>query len=123
MAAPNRIDRINEEIRRALSDLLRELKDPRLHAGMLSIVRCDTTADLRWCKVYVSAFGVEDMRALKKGLESAKGFLRRELGARVDLRYTPELVFVLDDSIAAAARLSSLLKTLVPEEEGAADDD
>lgn len=114
----NRVERISEEIARELSSLLREVKDPRLAQGMLSVVRCQATNDMRWCKVYLSALGDWDEKALKQGLKSCSGFLRRELAHRLRLRYTPELTFLLDDSIAHGAHIAAVLNTLdIPEDD------
>ena len=101
----NRIGRINEEIQRELSALLRTLKDPRLQGGLLTITHVDTTGDLRWCKVYVSALDKSQEKEMLKGLKSATGYLRRELGAAVQLRYTPQLEFIADDSIQHGAHI------------------
>lgn len=108
----NRIGRINEEVMRELARLLPTVKDPRLGGGLLSIVRCEVTNDLRWCKVYLSTLGQFDMKELKKGLKSCSGYLRRELAHSLRLRYTPELVFVLDDSIQEGAHINQLLHQL-----------
>ena len=113
--AGTRIQRINEDIQRELSALLRNVKDPRLHQGMLSITGVDTTGDLRYAKVYISVLGEFDAKELKKGLKSAAGYFRRELGSRLNLRYTPELIFELDSSIARGAHISRLLNELEAE--------
>ena len=110
--AGNRNARINEEIMKALSEILPTVKDPRLQGCMLSIVRCEATPDLRWCKVYVSALGSYDAKELKRGFKSVSGFLRRELAHMLTLRYTPELVFELDDSISYGVHISKLLNAL-----------
>ncbi len=110
--AKNRLDRINEEVMRELAKLLPQVKDPRVSGPMLSIIRCETTNDLRWCKVYLSVYGEYDERALRKGLLSCSGFLRYSLARAIDLRYTPELVFMLDDSIAHGAHISKVLDGL-----------
>lgn len=114
MMASNRIGRINEEIRKELSALLRTVKDPRVAEAMLTITHVDTTTDLRQCKVYISALNCKDEKELMKGLKSAAGFLRRELGSRVDLRYTPELFFIADDSIAYGAHILDMLNHVKP---------
>ena len=106
----NRIGRINEEIQRELSALLRTLKDPRLQGGLLTITHVDTTSDLRWCKVYVSALDKSQEKEMLKGLKSAAGYLRRELGAAVQLRYTPQLEFIADDSIQHGAHILQMLR-------------
>lgn len=112
--ASNRIGRINEEIRKELSALLRTVKDPRVAEAMLTITHVDTTTDLRQCRVYISALNCKDEKDLMKGLKSAAGFLRRELGSRVDLRYTPELFFIADDSIAYGAHILDMLNHVKP---------
>ncbi len=106
----NRIGRINEEIQRELSNQFRRLKDPRVSAGMVSIIRVDTTGDLRYARVYVSALDKSREKEVLKGLKSASGFLRRELGRALQLRYTPELQFVADDSIQQGAHILELLR-------------
>ena len=106
----NRIGRINEEIQRELSALLRTLKDPRLQGGLLTITHVDTTSDLRWCKVYVSALDKSREKEMLKGLKSAAGYLRRELGAALRLRYTPQLAFEADDSIQHGAHILQMLR-------------
>ena len=108
--ASNRIGRINEEIQRELSDQFRRLKDPRVSSGMVSITRVDTTGDLRYAKIYVSALDKSKEKDILKGLKSASGFLRRELGHALQLRYTPELQFVADDSIQYGAHILEVLR-------------
>ena len=113
--ASNRIGRINEEIQRELADQLRRLKDPRVsQVGMVSITRVDTTSDLRYARVYISALNCRDEKGLMKGLKSASGYLRHELGQKVDLRHTPELQFIMDDSIAHGAHILDLLSHVKP---------
>ena len=110
--ASNKIQRINEDIQRELSGLLRNVKDPRLQQGMISITGVDTTGDLRYSKIYISILGSYDEKELKKGLKSASGYLRREIGNRLNLRYTPELIFELDPSLIRGAHISKLLNDL-----------
>ena len=112
--ASNRIGRINEEIRKELSALLRTVKDPRVSEGMLTITHVDTTSDLRYARVNISALRCDDERALLKGLKSASGYLRHQLGQAIDLRYTPELQFFMDDSIAHGAHILDLLNHAKP---------
>jgi ribosome-binding factor A len=109
--ANNRIGRINEEIQRELSTLIRSVKDPRVK-GLISITGVDTTPDLRYAKVYVSVLDKSDVNEVIKGLKSAGGYLRRELGSAISLRYTPELVFERDDSIDKGAHILTLLENL-----------
>ena len=106
----DRIDRISEEVRKALDKIIREeVKDPRVN-GTWSITRAEVTRDLRYCKVRVSILE-EDKRAdLMKALKSASGFIRRELSHEVDLRYTPELIFESDTNIEYASHIDQLLK-------------
>ena len=106
----NRIGRINEEIQRELSGHLRTLKDPRLQSGLLTITHVDTTSDLRYARVFVSALDKSREKEMLKGLKSAGGYLRRELGAALQLRYTPELQFVADDSIEQGAHILEMLR-------------
>lgn len=107
--ASNRINRINDEIQRELADQLRNLKDPRV-SGMVSITRVDTTNDLRYARVYVSALDKDREKDVLRGLKSASGFLRRELGHALQLRCTPELQFIGDDSIRHGAHILELLR-------------
>ena len=108
--ASNRIARINEEIQRQLSADIRRLKDPRVSgSGMVSVTRVDTTGDLRYAKIYVSVLDKSREKDVLKGLKSAGGFLRRELGSALGLRYTPELIFEADDSIAYGAHILEVM--------------
>ena len=107
--ANNRIGRINEEIQRELSTLIRSVKDPRV-TGMIFITAGDTTPDLKYAKIYVSMLDKSDCTQVLKGLKSAAGWLRRELGHSLNLRYTPELTFVRDDSIDQGAHILDLLR-------------
>lgn len=117
--ASNHIQRINDDIQFALATLLRQVKDPRVQQGdLLSIVRCDTTGDLRYCKVYLSVLGEVNEKEFKKGLKSCSPWLRHELGSSLSLRYTPELIFELDHSIEHGAHINELLNSLdIPSDE------
>ena len=109
--ASNRIARINEEIQRQISADIRRLKDPRVSgSGMVSVTRVDTTGDLRYAKVFISVLDKSQEKDVLKGLKSASGFLRRELGHTLQLRYTPELQFIADDSIAYGAHILEVLR-------------
>lgn len=111
--ASNHIQRINEDIRLCLSEKLRQVKDPRVQqGGLISVVRADTTGDLRYCKVYLSVLGQVDEKELKKGLKSCSGWLRHELGSSLSLRYTPELIFELDHSIEHGAHINQIIREL-----------
>ncbi len=110
MAKYERTDRVSEEVRRCLDQIIREeVRDPRL-SGTYSIVRADVTRDLRWCTVYVSVLEQDKRDGVVKALSSAAGFIRRELGRMVKLHYTPELIFKLDTNIEYAAYVNEILK-------------
>ena len=104
-----RLDRTNDDIQIVLSELLRSIKDPRINQGMISVTRTETTGDLRYCKVFLSIYGLENEKEFKRGLKSASGWLRRELGKRLSLRYTPELIFELDTSIEHGAHINEII--------------
>ena len=110
--ASNRILLINEEIQKELSSLLRTVKDPRVQDTMISITRVETTPDLRYTKVYVSFLQSEKAEGAMKGLKSAAGYLRRQLGTNLKLRYAPEIVWALDDSITYGAHMLNLINSL-----------
>ena len=110
--ASNRILLINEEIQKELSALLRTVKDPRVQDVMISITRVETTPDLRYTKVYVSFLQEDKVKDAMAGLKSAAGFLRRQLGQNLRLRYAPEIVWALDDSITYGARMLNLINSL-----------
>ena len=110
--ANNRLARTNDDIQRVLSELLRNVKDPRVQQGMISVTRVETTGDLRYAKVWLSLYGLENEKEFKRGLKSASGWLRKELGSSMSLRYTPELVFELDHSIEYGAHINQLISSL-----------
>ncbi|MBQ6180780.1 MAG: 30S ribosome-binding factor RbfA [Ruminococcus sp.] len=104
--------RMAEDIKRELTAILRELKDPRIDK-MLTVVRADLSGDMSSCKVYVSSFeGMERTVESVKGLKNASGFIRRELFARLKMRKSPELTFVADNSIERSAEISRKLNKL-----------
>lgn len=107
--ASNRIGRINEEIQRELASLIPSVKDPRV-TGMISVTAVDTTPDLKYAKIYISVLDKSDCEQVLKGLKSASGWLRRELGHTLNLRNTPELTFVRDDSIDQGAHILEMLR-------------
>ena len=111
--------RMAEDIKRIISGMLRELKDPRLHGGMmLTVVRCDVASDGSFCKVYVSSFeGIESAKEAVKGLDSAKGLIRKEVSRVLGMKKCPELSFVADNSIERSAEITRRLKTLVADED------
>ena len=112
-----KISRLTEDVRRELCDVMRQLKDPRI-SGLISIVKVELTNDLSHCKVYVSSLsGIETAKESVKGLKSAAGYIRREVGSRLAMRHTPEFQFIADDSIEYGVHISHLLREIVPEEE------
>ena len=125
--AGHRIDRTTEDIRRELTAIFRELKDPRINNSLISIVRVEVTNDLSYCTVYISSMsGIDSAKQALKGLKSASGYVRRELGHRLKLRHVPECIFKATDSIEYGAEISRTLNSLnIPhdEEEEDADND
>ncbi|MBE7032255.1 MAG: 30S ribosome-binding factor RbfA [Ruminococcaceae bacterium] len=112
MPAYNRIDRISEEVKKELSAIVRELKDPRI-TTVVSVVNVSVTKDLRFAKAYISVFGDEKVqKGVMDALKSASGFIRKEIGRRVNLRNTPEFTFELDNSIEYGAHINEVLKNL-----------
>lgn len=111
--AKYRSGRINEEIKKEISDIIRnEIRDPRITA-MVSVTRVDVTKDLRYAKVFVSIFGDEEAKKTTLGaLKSSAGFMRREIGHRINLRYTPELIMELDNAIEHGMHINALLETI-----------
>ena len=121
--ASNKLQRINEDIRLALSELLRNVKDPRVQQGLITVTACEATGDLKFCKVYLSVLGLESEKELKKGLKSASGWLRHELAMRLRIRNIPELVFTVDHSIEHGAHINQLLAGLDIKEDTEDEDD
>ncbi|MNE54556.1 Ribosome-binding factor A [compost metagenome] len=115
--AKNRTGRVSEQIKKELSVLIQsELKDPRI--GFVTVTGVDVTNDLSQAKIYLSVFGDEEAKKDSlKGLEKANGFLRTELGKRIRLRHTPELIFKIDESIAYGSRIEKLLGDISDEAE------
>lgn len=111
---PNfRADRMSEDIQREIAAILREMKDPRLHNGIISVVRCETTHDLSYSKVYISSMnGLDTAKEAVKALKKAQGFIRHELGTRLKLRYAPALAFEATDSIEYSANISRMLNDI-----------
>lgn len=117
--AGHRIERTTEDIRRELTAIFRELKDPRVTQAFLSVVRVEVTNDLSYCTVKVSAMeGLDSAKQAVKGLKSASGFIRRELGHRLRLRHVPQLIFEATDSIEYSANISRILGSLDITESG-----
>lgn len=120
--AEYKINRISEDVKRELTDILRTVKDPRV-SGFLSIVKVEVTSDLSYAKIYVSSLeGLEQTKSAVQGLKKAAGYIRRELDHRLKLRRSPELLFVADDSIEVSADISRILQGLKEKEEGKHED-
>lgn len=107
-----RVSRLSEDVKRELTDIMRTLKDPRI-TGLLSIVKMDLSSDLSYCKVNISSLdGLEGAKHAVEGLNSAAGYIRREIGNRIEMRHTPKFQFIADDSIAYSAEIFQKLKDL-----------
>lgn len=117
--AKHRIDRISEEVKKVVSDIIRnDLNDPRI-ATLCSVVAAEVTPDLRYAKIFISVLGSdEEKQSTMKGLTSAAGFIRRELGRTIDLRYSPEVIFELDKSIEHGAYINKLLNEVKKKDGG-----
>lgn len=113
--ANRRNNRLSEEMKRVISEVIRnEVKDPRM-SELLSVTGVNVTEDLKYAKVYISAYG--DIEPSLEALKSAKGFIRKEVGKRIKMRLTPELLFERDDSIEKGIYMSSLINKVIEEEE------
>ena len=118
-----RIDRISEEVRREVDAIIRdELSDPRI-SGTFSVTRADVTGDLRYAKIYISVLEDEKRDDLIAALKNAKGFIRRSLGKRMIIRYTPELIFVSDKNIEYGVHIAKVLADTLGTEERTNDRD
>lgn len=107
-----RTARAEEDVKRELTDIMRELKDPRI-TGILSIVKLELAGDYSHCKVYISSLdGLEASKNAVKGLANAAGFIRREIGLRLKMRRSPEFHFIADDGIEHSAEINKKLKGL-----------
>ena len=116
-----RIDRISEEVRREVDAIIREeLHDPRV-SGTYSVTRAEVTGDLRYAKIYISVLEDERRNELMDALKNAKGYIRRSLGKRMIIRYTPELIFVSDKNIEYGVHISKILADAAVTEEQSGD--
>lgn len=116
---PNyKINRVSEDIKRELVAVIRELKDPRVMDKLLTVVRVEVSSDASYAKAYISALdGIETAKEAVKGLKSATGYIRREIGQRLHLRKTPEIVFIADDSIEHGMNIVKIMEDLRTEKE------
>jgi ribosome-binding factor A len=117
MATGRRISRVAELIKREVSQmLLHDIKDERVGSGMISVTDVDVSGDLQHAKIFVSIYGTEEAKvATMEGLQSATGYVRSQLGKRVNLRRTPEVIFVEDASLERGMRVLSLINKLSSE--------
>lgn len=119
--AQNRINKINEQLMREISAIIRDLKDSRIPL-MTSVMNVSATNDLRYAKVRVSVMGDEKtQKAALDGLKSAAGFVRREVGIRMKIRYSPEIIFELDHSIEHGAKINRILNEVMEDKESEED--
>ena len=109
--ASYRKDRINEDMLREVPQIIRNVKDPRVNSGFITITHCEVTGDLKYAKIYFSVLN-GDENEVKKGLVSAKGYIRRELAERLNMRNTPELNFISDDSIEKGDKITKILNDI-----------
>ena len=103
--------RINDEVQKELAAILRDVKDPRVSGAFVSVTAVDVTPDLKFAKIYYSSLR-GDKKELAKGLKAATGYIRSQIAQRLNLRITPELTFILDDSVAHGAHISKLLNSI-----------
>ena len=121
--------RINDEMQKAVAEIIRDVKDPRVSGKFISVTGAEVTPDLKFAKIYFSALGVSDTEGKKeiaKGLKSSAGFIRRQIAQKLNLRITPELSFIEDTSIKYGAHISELLNGITfsdDEEEEVGDDE
>ena len=121
--------RINDEMQRAMAEILRSVKDPRVSEAFISVTGAEVTPDLKYAKIFYSALGMksaEDKKEIAKGLKSSAGYIRRQVAQRLNLRITPEITFVEDTSITYGAHIASILPNLEisePEDEESENDD
>ncbi len=112
----NRIERIDEEYRKEISQIISyDLKNPNI-TGLISVTKVKVTTDLKYAKVYVSILNSKNINETMEGLKKSSGFIRTELAKRINLRNTPELIFEIDDSMEYGAKIDSILKEIMPKE-------
>lgn len=111
--AGHREEKINEEVKRTLTGVIREIKDPRVKTGMVSVLKTVVTKDLKFCKAYISVLGNEEnKKEVLNGLESAKGYIRRQVADNLRLRITPQFNFVIDNSLEEGDRILKIMNDL-----------
>lgn len=111
----NRLGRIDEELKKEISQVINyELNNPKV-TGLISVTRAKITPDLKYAKVYVSILNSKNTKDTFSNLKKSSGFIRTEIAKRINLRITPELIFVLDDSMEYGAKIDQILKEIIPE--------
>jgi len=116
----NRNSRLSGEMKKVIAEIIRkDVKDPRI-SDLMSVIDVNVTEDLKFAKVFISVYG--DSEPTLEALQSAKGFIRREVGRKIKMRLTPELIFVKDDSIEKGIYMSSLINKVINDEAGKKDD-
>ena len=114
MSANNRMNKVNEELKREIGSIISlKMNNSALKKGLISVTKVDTSPDLKYAKVYVSMIGVGNKKEALKALKKSSGFIRTEIARKVNLKYTPELVFEFDDSIEYGDRIDNILKEIV----------
>ena len=112
----NRMEKVDEELKRQLSTIINlDLKNPNI-TGIISVTKVKTSPDLKSAKVYISILNSKSKKNTLQGLKNAKGFIRTELARRVNLRYTPDLIFELDESMEYGSKIDNILKEIMPKE-------
>lgn len=112
----NRLGRIDEELKKEISTIINyELKNPNI-TGLISVTKTKITPDLKYAKVYVSILNSKNLKETFANLKKSSGYIRTEIAKRINLRITPELVFVLDDSMEYGAKIEQILKEIMPKE-------
>lgn len=110
----NRLGRIDEELKKEISNIINyELNNPKI-TGLISVTRAKITPDLKYAKVYVSILNSKNVKDTFANLKKASGFIRTEIAKRINLRITPEIIFVLDDSMEYGAKIDQILKEIIP---------
>ena len=113
----NRLGRIDEELKKEISNIINyELNNPKI-TGMISVTRAKITPDLKYAKVYVSILNSKNTKDTLANLKKSSGFIRTEIAKRINLRITPEFIFVLDDSMEYGAKIDQILKEIIPSKE------
>ncbi len=112
----NRMDRVNEEFKRELGRIIdQDLKNPNI-TGLISVTKVKTSSDLKTARVYISIINSKSKKNTMEGIKKATGFIRSELAKRVNLRYTPELIFELDETLEYGAKIDNILKEIMPKD-------